>query len=168
MSGQPNTLADEDAMISLDQAMAFVWAEAEMLDRLLYKDWLRLWTDTGLYIVPIDRVGDPREALNIVYDNAEMRDARTARLLSGFSMSSAPPARTVRTSSRFVVAGKSARAIDIRCAQILIEYKYGRSRTLAADMSYALVRVGSDIRIKSKVVRLINSDDDHFGIGYLL
>ncbi|CAN5155498.1 aromatic-ring-hydroxylating dioxygenase subunit beta [soil metagenome] len=157
-----------DAAITLDEAMAFVWAEAETLDRLAYKDWLKLWTDTGLYIIPIEREGDPREALNIVYDNQDMRQARAKRLMSGFSMSSAPPARTIRTLSRFVVAEQGPGAITLRCAQILVEYKYTRTRTLAADVTYRLVRTADGIRIETKSILLINSDDGLFGIGYLL
>jgi 3-phenylpropionate/cinnamic acid dioxygenase small subunit len=168
--GMSPLLAQDDVTaIALDEAMAFVWAEAEMLDRLAYRDWLKLWTGTGLYIIPIDRDdGDPADALNIVYDDRDMREARVKRLLSGFSMSSAPPARTVRTLSRFVVAGGDAGAFELRCAQILVEYKYGRTRTLAADVAYQLVRTADGIRIDRKIVRLINSDDDQFGIGYLL
>ena len=30
---------------TLDEAIAFIWAEADMLDRLDYKAWLPLWTD---------------------------------------------------------------------------------------------------------------------------
>ena len=88
---------------TLDEAIAFIWAEADMLDRLDYKAWLSLWTDEGRYIIPTERsVDDYDDRLNVVNDDAEMRAARVKRLLSGFSMSSAPPARTVRTVSRFV------------------------------------------------------------------
>jgi 3-phenylpropionate/cinnamic acid dioxygenase small subunit len=166
-----NALLDTPASataITLDEAMRFVWAEAETLDRLAYKDWLKLWTETGMYIIPIDRDGDPRDALNIVYDDADMRQARARRLLSGFSMSSAPPARTIRSLSRFVVAADGPDAIELRSAQMLIEYKYGRTRTLAADVTHYLVRDGGEVRIERKLVRLINSDYDQFGIGYLL
>lgn len=155
--------------VTLDEAMTFVWAESELLDRLAYRDWLQLWDDDGLYIIPIDRDdGDLVDALNIVYDGKEMREARVKRLLSGFSMSSAPPARTIRTLSRFVVAEQSTAAIELRCAQLLVEYKYGRTRILAADMVYRLVRGAEGLKLARKVVRLINSDDDQFGIGYLL
>jgi hypothetical protein len=57
----------------------------------------------------------------------------------------------------------------VRCAQILVEYKYGRTRTLAADMTYDLVRASDGaLRIERKVVLLLNSDDHQFGMGYLL
>ncbi|WP_292965631.1 aromatic-ring-hydroxylating dioxygenase subunit beta [Novosphingobium sp. UBA1939] len=156
------------AAIGLDEAAAFIWAEGELLDRLAYKDWLPLWAG-GHYVIPIDRdASDPVDALNIAYDDATMREARVKRLLSGFSMSSAPPARTVRSASRFVVEDSAPGALTVRCAQILVEYKYGRTRTLAADVTYRLVRTDAGLRMAGKTILLLNSDEDLFGIGYLL
>jgi len=154
----------------LAEATAFVWAEADLLDRLDYKPWLKLWSDTGKYVIPTDRkAADYAEVLNIVYDDAEMRDARARRLLSGFSMSSAPPARTVRTISRFVVTASGPGFIALRAAQMLAEYKYGHMRFLPADLEFRLV-VGPEggLLIDEKVVTLINAEDYQFGIGYLL
>lgn len=157
------------APISLQEASEFIWREAELLDQLAYKQWLPLWTDTGTYVVPIQRDdGDPETRLNVLYDHKELREARVKRLLSGFSMSAAPPARTVRTVSRFVVKDASANSTTLRCAQHLIEYKYNRFRFLPADVTYRLVRQGDELKIELKSVLLINSDDDLFGIGYLL
>ena len=56
----------------------------------------------------------------------------------------------------------------VRCAQHLLEYKYDRTRVLAADVTYELVRSGNTFLIDQKVVRLVNSDEALFGIGYLL
>ena len=75
-----------DATIGLHEAIEFVWAEADLLDRLDYKPWLQLWTAEGLYIVPTEPgAADYAEVLNIAYDDGEMRRARVKRLLSGFS-----------------------------------------------------------------------------------
>lgn len=155
---------------SLQEAIEFVWAEADMLDRLDYRPWLKLWTESGKYIVPVERDAvDYSEALNIVYDDQPMREARVKRLLSGFSMSSAPPAHTVRTVSRFVVVERDARSITLRAAQMLAEYKYQHMRFLPADMLYRLVRgPEGELLLDQKVVTLINADDFQFGIGYLL
>ena len=101
-------------------------------------------------------------------DDAEMRAARVKRLLSGFSMSSAPPARTVRTVSRFVPLATEDGAIVIRAAQILAEYKYERMRVLAADVEYRIVRQADGLKMDRKVVTLVNCDDFQHGIGYLL
>jgi 3-phenylpropionate/cinnamic acid dioxygenase small subunit len=156
--------------ITLDEAMRLIWLEAELLDRHQYKPWLKLWTAGGLYIIPAD-VGavDYAEVLNVAYDDGQMREMRVKRLLSGFSMSSAPPARTVRTLSRFVERENAgADAIELRAAMILVEYKYDRTRVLAADVDYRIVREGDELKIDRKVATLINADDFLHGIGYLL
>ena len=154
---------------SLQDAIQFVWAEADMLDRLDYRPWLPLWTEHGRYIIPTERgLDDYDDSLNIVNDDAVMRAARVKRLLSGFSMSSAPPARTVRTVSRFVPVALEDGAITLRAAQILVEYKYERQRTLAADVLYRIVATADGLKLDRKIVTLVNCDDFQHGIGYLL
>lgn len=154
---------------TFDEAIAFIWAEADLLDRLDYKKWLPLWTEGGRYIIPTERgIEDFDDRLNVVNDDAEMRAARVKRLLSGFSMSSAPPARTVRTVSRFVPLSADDGAIVLRAAQIIAEYKYERMRILAGDVEYRIVRGVDGLKIDRKIVTLVNCDDFLHGIGYLL
>nr|WP_047167098.1 aromatic-ring-hydroxylating dioxygenase subunit beta [Sphingomonas sp. Y57] len=161
--------SDAAAAPSLQDAIQFVWAEADMLDRLDYKAWLPLWTENGRYIVPTERdISDYDDRLNIVNDDAEMRQARVKRLLSGFSMSSAPPARTVRTVSRFVPVAVEDGAITLRAAMIMVEYKYERMRTMAADVVYRIVSTADGLKLDRKIVTLVNCDDYQHGIGYLL
>lgn len=165
----PDTPAEGSSGISLAEAAELIWLEADRLDRYDYKSWLAMWTEEGLYVVPVERDTDDYEnALNIAYDDAEMRDARVKRLRSGFSMSSAPAARTARTASRFVRTAETADALEVRCAQHIVEYKFERTRILAADVTFRLVRRGGALLIDRKEVRLINSDDFVWGIGYLL
>lgn len=159
--------------ITLQEAAEFIWLEADLLDTQDYTAWLALWTAAGRYVIPIERSGDDHaDRLNVVYDDRLMREARVQRLRSGLSISASPSARTVRTISRFRVLGEQAGGTRLRCAQHLVEYKYDRTRTLAADVSYRLVRAdaaaGGCIALDEKVVRLINSDDALFGMGYLL
>lgn len=159
----------ERSAVTLADLTAFIWAEADLLDRLAYKDWLKLWSSDGLYIVPVERgVTDHANAVNVLYDDTEMREMRVKRLLSGFSMSSAPPARTVRTVSRFVETARSETSVDLRAAQIIVEYKYERHRLLAADVDYRIAITADGLKLARKVVTLINCDDPLHGIGYLL
>jgi 3-phenylpropionate/cinnamic acid dioxygenase small subunit len=155
--------------IALQEAVEFIWREADLLDAQDYGSWLALWTDSGHYILPIERGTENHAAhLNLIYDDRAMRAARVQRLQSGLSMSASPSARTVRTVSRFRALEDAGGACVIRCAQHLVEYKYDRTRILAADVSYRLVRRDQDLALDQKVVRLINSDEALFGIGYLL
>jgi 3-phenylpropionate/cinnamic acid dioxygenase small subunit len=158
-----------EAAIGLQEAIEFIWAEADLLDSQNYTDWLALWTVAGHYIIPIERgVADHAANLNIVYDDHTMRAARVQRLTSGLSMSATPSARTVRTVSRFRQLEDGDGALVVRSAQHLVEYKYDRTRILAADVTYRVVRSGTALALDRKVVELVNSDDALFGIGYLL
>lgn len=156
--------------IGFDEAVRFIWREADMLDRHEYRSWLALWDTAGQYIVPLDceERADYADHLNVVFDDEAMRKARVKRLLSGFSMSAAPAARTIRSLSRFVEVSAETPGIALRCAQILTEYKYARQRVLAADVDFHLIRTGGELRLSRKVVRLVNADDALHGIGYLL
>jgi len=169
MSAAQDNLEAPNRSIELQQAIEFIWREADLLDAQDYPGWLALWTVTGHYVIPIERDSDDHAAhLNIVYDDHSMREARVQRLCSGLSMSASPSARTVRTVSRFRALDEVEGASVIRCAQHLVEYKYDRTRILAADVTYRLVRTDCGLALDEKVVRLINSDDALFGIGYLL
>lgn len=166
---EPLNRSDAAATPSLQDAIQFIWAEADMLDRLDYKAWLPLWTADGRYVIPTERdSADYDDSLNIVNDGAEMRAARVKRLLSGFSMSSAPPARTVRTVSRFVPVETGAGSITVRAAMMLAEYKYENMRIMAADVQYRIVATADGLKLDRKIVTLINCDDYQHGIGYLL
>ena len=89
-------------VISLEEAMQFVWLEADLLDSAGYDAWLALWTPTSRYVVPIDPgTTDFENTLNYAYDDAAMRQKRADRLTSGQSVSASPVARTVRLISRF-------------------------------------------------------------------
>jgi len=156
-------------VITLAEAQALIWQEAELLDTLGYKAWLDLWTAEGYYVIPTERGdGDPVVQLNLLYDDDAMRRMRVKRLTSGFAMASFPPARTVRTVSRFVVAASEPGLIAVRGAQILVEYKYDRTRIIAADVTYRIVATDDGLKLDQKVVTLINADDPLHGIGYLL
>jgi 3-phenylpropionate/cinnamic acid dioxygenase small subunit len=166
---QDNLQIAPHVALELPEAVEFIWHEADLLDAQDYAAWLALWTATGHYVIPIERDSEDHAAeLNIIYDDHAMRAARVKRLSSGLSMSASPSARTCRTVSRFRRLDDIDAMAVIRCAQHLVEYKYDRTRILAADVTYRLVRAGSGIALERKVVRLINSDDALFGMGYLL
>ncbi len=155
--------------IPLQDAIAFVWLEADLLDSADYDPWLALWTPDAKYVVPVEPAGDDFEnTLNIAYDNAEMRRKRVERLHSGQSVSASPVARTVRSLSRFRMLSSDADRCEVRCAQILTEYRRERERMHTADVTFVLVRTPDGLRIARKVVRLINSAEALTGMSYIL
>lgn len=154
----------------LGRAIAFIWHEADLLDRKDYAAWGKLWDAQGRYIIPIDPDStDHASQLNYAYDDARMRQLRIERFASGHSMSAADAASTVRTVSRFTVDAVEGDVLQIRSAQMLAAYKRGVMTTFAANLTHR-VRLGADggAVLEQKVVRLINSVDTLNAIGFLL
>lgn len=169
MSAANTTCGAASKRIELQEAIEFIWLEADLLDSQDYDPWLALWTEASHYVIPIERAGDDHAAqLNIVYDDHTMRAARVRRLRGALSVAASPSARTARTVSRFRRLENADGCAVIRGAQHLIEYKYDRTRILAADVTYRLVRSEAGLLLDGKVVRLINSDEALFEISYLL
>lgn len=151
------------------RAIELTWREAELLDRGEYAAWNELFTDDGLYVIPIDRDGDDfADRLNMVYDDARMRRLRVNRMTEGYAIAAVDAARTVRTVSRFVPESVSDTEVVLRSAQILVAYKRSRHDLWAADLTHR-VRLSPDgDRISLKVVRLVDSDEPVPAAGFLL
>jgi 3-phenylpropionate/cinnamic acid dioxygenase small subunit len=154
------------------RAIELVWREAELLDRREYVAWNGLFTEDGIYVVPIDPETDDFAAkLNMIYDDARMRQMRVARMTEGYAIAAVDAARTVRTVSRFVPESVSHEEVVLRSAQVLIAFKRGRHDIWAADLLHR-IRLSDDgpaaDRIALKVIRLVDSEDVVPAAGFLL
>ncbi len=153
----------------LNQVTAFISQEADMLDFEEFEQWLDLWTDTGVYVVPIDtKETDFANTLNYAYDKAEMRKLRVARLINGEAVSTDTTEKTVRSVSRFRILDSGERYVSVRCAMYLSECRHGNVKTYPADVTYKLLKTDDGFQIEEKVVRLQNSDAYLTSIGYIL
>jgi 3-phenylpropionate/cinnamic acid dioxygenase small subunit len=152
------------------RAIELVWREAEALDDKDYKSWEQMYTDDGVYVVPIDPdTEDFESSLNMVYDDKRMRRLRVERMVQGYSPSAVAAARTVRVISRFTVSEVTDTSVTIRSAQILNAFKRNEFLTLGANLTHTVVfdDEGSE-KISLKVIRLIDSEDAVSASGYLL
>ncbi|WP_339457108.1 MULTISPECIES: aromatic-ring-hydroxylating dioxygenase subunit beta [unclassified Pseudomonas] len=153
----------------LQEVTAFIWQEGDMLDHGEYDGWLKMWTEKGTYIIPIDpRETDFENTLNYAYDDHHMRELRVQRLTGGESISTSPQPRTVRMQSRFRVLADDGVQVTVRCAQNIREFRKESLKFYSADLTYQLIRSEGGFKIQRKVVSLINSDDALAGIGYIL
>ena len=128
----------------LNEVTAFIWAEADMLDHSEYREWLNLWNEKGVYIIPIDpNLTDYENNLNYAYDDNHMRTLRVQRLENGEAISTAPKANTVRSISRVRVIQDQDDEIVLRCAQNLREFRKENLKHYTADITYHLTRDAS-------------------------
>ncbi len=153
----------------LGRAIAFIWEEAELLDRKDYSTWGALWADDGHYVVPIDPdTTDFAASLNYAYDDARMRQLRIERFTSGFSMSAADSAVTVRSVSRFTLACHEGDEIEVKSAQLLAAYKRNTHTLFAGNLTHRIRFTAAGPKLVQKVVRLVNSQDALNALGFLL
>lgn len=164
-SGLGSVLADP----RVTRAVQLVWHEADLLDRRQYEQWQDLYTEDGVYVVPIDATTEDFDnTLNMVYDDARMRRMRVTRMTEGYAIAAVDAARTVRTVSRFVVEAVTDEEVTLRSAQVLVAYKRGRHDLWAGDVTHRVrLRDDGDL-IALKVVRLVDSEDAVPAAGFLL
>ncbi|WP_051109925.1 aromatic-ring-hydroxylating dioxygenase subunit beta [Massilia niastensis] len=158
-----------DLTTPLGRAIAFIWQEAELLDRKDYDAWGALWSADGYYVVPIDPdTTDFASQLNYAYDDARMRQLRIERFTSGYSMSAADAAVTVRTVSRFTLTRSEGDEVDVQSAQLLAAYKRGATALFAGNLTHRIRFTAEGPKLVQKVVRLVNSQDALNALGFLL
>jgi 3-phenylpropionate/cinnamic acid dioxygenase small subunit len=152
----------------LADVTAFLNTEADMLDHKEYKQWLDLWLESGLYIVPVDHMAtDYANTLNIAYDDNHMRLLRVERLTSGDAISTQLAEKTVRTMSRFRVLDDIDGEVRVRCAYCLYENNKNGLRTYPANVQFKLVRDGGSFKIAEKIVKVMKSSQHLTTISYL-
>lgn len=153
------------------RAIELVWREAALLDAKDYPTWEELFTDDGIYVVPIDPdTTDYATSLNMIYDDKRMRHMRVERMIQGYAPSAVAAARTARTVSSFVVKEVSDTEVTLRSAQILSAYKRNEFQTIGAELTHtiALGDTPESDQIKEKVARLINSEFAVNAAGFLI
>lgn len=151
------------------EVAAFIDLEADLLDFQEFRQWLDLWTEDGIYVVPIDpQTEDFENTLNFAYDHAEMRRLRVARLVGGEAISTETTSKTVRSVSRLRILAEEGDTVTARCAQFIAENRHGNLKTYPADVTYTLRRSGDGFKMVRKVVRLLNAGHHLSSIGYIL
>lgn len=153
------------------RALDLIAREAELLDHKDYVSWQDLYTRDAMYVIPLDPdTTDFENSLNMVYDDARMRQLRVTRMTEGYAIAAVDAAATVRTIGRVVPAAVSDDVVELRAAQTLIAYKRGRHDIWSASVDY-MIRLGAEPaadRIGGKVVRLIDGTDEVPAAGFLL
>lgn len=154
---------------TLSAAVDFIGLEADMLDHGEYDAWLALWADDAQYVVPIDLdATDFASTLNYALADKAQLAKRVEKMSDGFSVAASPPARTVRSLSRFRLLENGSDLVRVRCAQIVTAHRRETQRTYTGNVEYTLRRVGDAWQIVQKVVRLINAGDPLTAISYIL
>jgi benzoate/toluate 1,2-dioxygenase beta subunit len=134
--------------------------EARILDRLLFEEWLDLFTPECAYWVPSTPAGgDPRSEIAIMFDDRRRLGDRIYRLRTGYAWSQAPSSRTSRIVSNVEVfrCSRDDQRL-VRSNFAISEFWDGQIRVLAGWAGHRLRKQDGEWLISAKQVNLLNCD----------
>ena len=152
------------------QVEQVLFQEARLIDELRLEEWLDMYTRECLYWVPtVPGGGDPRKEVSIAFDDRRRLEDRVYRLRTGYAYSQLPLSRTRRMLTNIEVAeGKSQDELYVRANFILSEFRVGKLESFSGWIAYKLVRENTDWKISMKMVNLIDSDQAHDNLTFIL
>ncbi|MFD2415682.1 aromatic-ring-hydroxylating dioxygenase subunit beta [Amycolatopsis pigmentata] len=144
-----------------------VYHEADLLDGRRFDDWLELFTEDCVYWLPQRDGDDPGRAVSLVYDNRQAMRGRVVRLKSGFAFSQDPPSRTCHLIGNVRTSAKED-GYEVRSSLLVTEVRRGGQHSYSGAMEHLLVSTDAGLRIKQKVVRLVNADLPLGNLSFLI
>ena len=166
--------------LTTPEAEQFLYAEARLLDERRFEEWEALFTDDGVYWLPIDPDVDPARAVAIIYDDRTRLHERVYRLARTPVLDQNPSSKTIRFVSNVEVENgrpdrDSGADVTVHCRQLITEVRPGGAgqqglntpRFFAARCEYRLRRVGDAWRIALKKVVLLTSDEPQYNLSFI-
>jgi ethylbenzene dioxygenase subunit beta len=149
-----------------DEAAAFLFEEARLLDDSLFNDWLNLFAADGIYWLPMVDGTDPEREPSLIYDAGKAREQRVYAIRHAAHYAQRPPSRTVRYISNVEVSGgPDPDTVSVRSNLLILEFRPGdrqqiglaQQRLFGARCEHRL-RYENGWKILLKKVLLIDRD----------
>lgn len=121
-------------MITAGEAAAFLYREADYLDRRHWEEWVALFTEDAEFWLPAWKDEDhytenPDTELSLTYYTGRVRlKERVWRAKSGLSAASTPLPRTMHAISNVVVATASEDKAELRANFVVHQYNPKRKK----------------------------------------
>ncbi|MEO8311509.1 MAG: aromatic-ring-hydroxylating dioxygenase subunit beta [Caldimonas sp.] len=139
----------------------FVVREARLLDDKRYDDWLDLWTDDGIYWVPLT----PEQTDGIhhnshLHEDKLLRTLRVERLKSPRAYSQQPPSRALHVLQVPTIETRDdeARRFVLRTPFHYTEAQGDEIQSFVGTAFHHLVGAGAALRLQLKRVDLLNGE----------
>jgi len=174
-------MAETLTLPTVDEAAALLYREARLLDDVRYEEWLELFTDDGMYWLPIsddDEAGkaDPARNVQIIFDDPQRREERVWRTLNTPVLDQNPRSRTIHVVTNVEVSPEPVDGeVRVWCVQQVSELRPGglrqiglnHQRMFAARCEYRLRQVDGQWRIRMKKVLLLDRDLPIFNLTFI-
>lgn len=156
--------ANNQASVDLAEIEAFLYAEAELLDRGDLNSWRDLFTEEGTYWMPVDpEQDDPLGHISIIFEDRMMMAIRAENFGHRLAASMQYPVRCSHILGNIRVVEGDGAEITVKSNFQAVLY-YRDQRLFAGTCTHRLRREGKDWKIVQKRVDLINADAEHKSI----
>jgi 3-phenylpropionate/cinnamic acid dioxygenase small subunit len=173
------TTVDRTHTLDRAQAESLIYRESRLLDTLQLEEWLTLFTEDGLYWLPMEDgdISDAATTISIVYDDTDRRAERVFRTLHTPVLDQNPRSRTMHLVSNVELDGTDERGDSrVLCNQVIGENRPGGdgqvglngTRVLLARCDYRLRAMEEGWRISMKKLLLLNADQPIYNLTFLL
>ncbi len=152
--------------LSRAEAENLLYHEARLLDEMRLEEWLELFTEDGLYWLPINEKAEPGSDTSLIYDLPIRRQERVYRLLSTPVPSQNPPSRTLHCVMNVEVEDGSDSEARVYSIQVVYESRVGdftqvglgKQRTFAGRCEHRLRYEDGSWRVALKKLVLLDRD----------
>ena len=153
----------------------FLYREARLLDDLKLDEWLTLFTEDGLYWIPIAENASIQSQGAIIYDPTLRREERVYHILHTDFPAQSPRSRTVHFISNVMVENHEE-LYKVSSSQIVYEMRRGDFGQkgigdivpVVSQVDYVLREVNGELRIAEKKILLINRDTWQGNLTFIL
>jgi len=132
---------------------AFLYREADLLDRWRLHDWLELFDEDARYIVPTTDLQDPDpdRDLTLICDSLPRLRARVSQLLGDKAWAEHPMSRTRRLISNVIVGTAAAGRLQASANFMVHRFRHGRCDTFIGRYEHEFVLGGPEgLRFRSR------------------
>ncbi len=147
------------ADISDAQAIDFVYGEARTIDEKRFDDWYGMFTEDGIYWMPLTR--DQPDGLNhnsLFYEDRLLLKVRIERLKSPRSFSQDVPSYCHHVLQQPIVESRDQGVVLVRTPFIYLETRGDEQQVLGATAWHSLILDEGAIKMRLKKVELVNPD----------
>ncbi len=156
-------------------AEEILFREARLLDTLQLDTWLTLFTEDGLYRIPIDENASVSGQAALVNDDRLRREERVFHLLNNRFPAQQPRSRTVHVISNVLVESRQDEVL-VLSNQVIYEMRAGDAaqiglgdlRPLVASVEHTLRPVDGHFKIASKTILLIDRDSWQTNLTFII
>ena len=160
---------DESDPALAQQAAAFLFREARLLDQRRYREWLELVADDCIYWIPSSLDGlDPSAESGHNFDDRRRLVDRVTLIETGFLHAQTPPSCTCRLISNIEAWKGQTGDLEVRSNIVIWEHRRGRTSAFIGRQEHQLAGGGTNRPMKKKVIVLINRDEPLGNVTFIL